>query len=79
MQLDGLVEMHPGLGEVSLHQAHARGEAQQVRVSWIVQQGAAARPGCMIDLTGTQARSGFVKQVLRLNLGGNGGLLMEHQ
>jgi hypothetical protein len=78
MQPDGLVKMDPGLGEIPLHQAHTRSEAQQVRVSWIVKQSAAARLRRTVDLTGAQACTGLVKQVLRLNLGRNGGLLGEH-
>jgi hypothetical protein len=34
-----------------------------------MQQGAAARFGCVVDSAGTQAGTGFVKQIPRLILG----------
>jgi hypothetical protein len=52
-----------------LHNGYASCNTQQIGVSRKLQQGATTGFRRAIDLTGTQAGAGFVKKVLRLNLG----------
>jgi hypothetical protein len=51
-----------------LYEAHTCGEAQQVSVSRILQQGALTGIGCTVYLPGTQTGTSFVEKILRLNL-----------